>query len=562
MEVFMKKRNLFAVAALMSGLVCSAVFTSTFSKQGSNKVKADTPILDHYLGAFNNANILDNCGAPKSNSTNFSVVGTDPTSDVSLKFSSGRYKEAEPYYLKLGYDSETASTAAAASINVSEDEDFQGVWSAVSSKLSSYSYINAVITEQAISNIQDIAVTWRYVENVGGVVCFVYQLEDENSWTLLLRDDGESGKAYWSYPIRSANSGVSGTYNRFGAYSASYNGTSEPVFHGQFNDFSKNLRGKTAKIGFVFALKNSDHNAYNYMQIGSILINRSKSIKALVRAVQGSQIANSGDYYERLVDMCGYKMLQSHANSLIEEHNSTTYFAEFDDMYYAYKGSQIGLTPTSHDVTLYYESTDTNFTYDGKRHEPTFYFLDEDNHSIYLKWNAQYTSDVSGYNSSKAPKDPFYYAATFEIDEPYAFNYTGEQKFVVFHIAEASDGSDFLTDWFAARTAGGEAGMCDMLSTPEKQAQLDILIKRYNNNFSAEVKATIGATVDAGEYTIADSITYFTAVLNGEVQTTNYNVVLLSNANKNVNTIIVIAIIALIIASAGLLLFLKKKKEN
>ena len=46
-----------------------------------------------------------------------------------------------------------------------------------------------------------------------------------------------------------------------------------------------------------------------------------------------------------------------------------------------------------------------------------------------------------------------------------------------YNIIEASDGSDFLTDWFAARTAGGEAGMCDMLSTPEKQAQLDMKLK-------------------------------------------------------------------------------------
>ena len=143
-------------------------------------------------------------------------------------------------------------------------------------------------------------------------------------------------------------------------------------------------------------------------------------------------------------------------------------------------GASLGFSPQTYTVSIGCDNV--AFTYDRAPHSPDIYFVNQANNNvIYVKYTlVGYTSDDTGYDSTDAPKDPFYYAMSISIDETYTFTLSGN-SWLVFHIDEAADGSDFVADWAAARTAGAEEGMCSMLANNDKKAGLSNCITAIIN---------------------------------------------------------------------------------
>ena len=580
----MKKRNLIAVGSLLAGLACSAVFATSSRKTNYINVNADAPkVLDHFIAAFDDNEARRQDGITGGRQTNFVLKNLDKTSDVSLRLSSGsaKWKVKNDVFtgsnrLQLGFYSDSGSSSAinASIYNLTSDVDFTAIYNGVSIKdaynSTSYKYISAMYTQEYIEDVQDIAFFWNGAE--AGIITLVYQLEGQTTWSLLTSDkvDG-STRDYFTATSKYGGDKQSSSMLYQAVFAGNYN-TAEISVSG---DFTTRLRGRNARIGVVYYANPYSAGAAesNYIDFTGIMINRGKSIKHYVRAIDSGLVSSSDASYSTVMKMFGYKATTVHKRTLLEEYDNEnhpddgTYFARFNNLYVAAGNASLGSAPNpkspyEEPVT---ENLTLSFTYDRQPHTPdicSILFTDSKDYYYAKVHLVNYWCDDREASYDSAPSEPFYYALVFEFDEPYAYSlasYTAPQ--VVFHIDEAADGSDFIDDWQAARANGGQDGMCDMLSTSEKVADLRALLKRWDHLPEA-TRNTLGAQEDVTGYTYAQSIAYFKGVLSGEILTENYSAFATASQESNVSTIVVLIIAATLIAVCGAILLAKKKKQQ
>lgn len=578
----MKRTHLYAAftlgAAFAIAIGVGSLVASTKIVKEAEAILRDTAPAnpDHYIAYFMDGTLNKTNGADDSTFSSFVMAGTDLTTNVSVKFSSAKQEKRNDEYKKcltFGRYEETAGypKAIAASIYNSEDEDFSSMYDGIKWKYSSstFKFISAFFTQQYIDDIRDISVFFTDMD--AGCVALVYQLEGSIEWNLLARDDGESGSPYYTYSVNGTagdGSGTAGDWNHQVVFSYSHDNSKEPRNSGNststFCEFANNLRGRSARIGVIYF--NNNAGTSNYIHLNGIMINRARSIKAVVDAIEAGTITSSTSGYETLLRMGQWKIHKQQVRSLLEAHNDSDYYDAYDTLYFAETSEHFySSKPTKRSLkNQVLDKLTRSFAYDRNVHAPDLNLMlfDDGTDTYFAKINAtNYSSDVSGYSSINAPKDPFYYAVTFVLDEPYAYSYNGAM-YIVFHIDEAADGSDFKADWQAKRSAGLD-GMCSMLDDQSTRAELSILIKRFDQ-FSNETQAAVGAETDVAPYTYSESIEYFRGVLNGTIPTSNHSFAHVNTFSifDTKSTILIFGVVFGIVSIAGVCLFIKKRKQN
>lgn len=552
--------------SLMSLVALAGAGVTSSAKQEVKFVNADG--ADHYMAVFNNHNSSMTNSVPSSWSTNFTVTNVDSTSNVALKVSSGRYRTSSGNddFLEFGRYDEVSGwpSATAATVQNSTDEEFTDVYADIQSDISSWTFVSVAITTSYISDVQDIAMFWKGAG--AGYVYLIYQLEGENQdWHILGRDDGEySGGVFEAYKSYSSTngfgSGTDNTWNKYAAFSASYNSTAEPRAD---REFATVLKGNSARLGFVYV---SNRGTNNNIKITSFMVNRAKSIMSFVDALQSGVYTSSSTAYNTLVEMGGFRILQSQVNAINERYlngdsESVLYFDTFDGLYYDLTGEHLAYSPIVQ--TLRVVADQVAFDYDGLQHSPIFHFVDNDSGDTVNAEYAidHYSCDATGYNGTDAPVDPYWYSMVYNLNaDKYVLDNGRTTYWIVFHIDDSA--SILINNWKALREAGEESGMCYYL-TEETKEPLEKIITRYDNLSESE-KAIVDATLEDDEMTyIGSSIEYFKGLLESGRYTSpnNGDAPIALALNNNTTTNLTYLFIALgVITLVGYFLINKKQR--
>ena len=483
----------------------------------TDKVESSSNVVDsndHLMALFNNYNGSMSLNAPSTWATNsYEITGVDSTSSVGVKASAGRYKFGDDF-LDFGQYDETAGYPVAKEMSLNnykdKDEELYKVYEDVHESLTfmsngeakEYPYITALITNDYITDIKDIAVYWGNKSALiygNTYLHIIYQIEGESNWKILNSDDGSS-----SYYTRTAYGGVGGIYqneegkdalldyswNNFAIFAGDKFGDTEANANG---DFATNLKGKTAKIGIIMGSAYFGSN--NLINLSALMVNRVNSIKALVDGVESELIdSNNEKSFGILSQMCGYKMLQSQANELDREE----YYERLDEIYGESLESQNFPKPTT---TVRLVEDEIAFEYDHQPHSPKFHFVYDDitNETVDVEWKFDYYQcDSLGINNSKDdPTEIAWYAYNFTITDTYFSLAEGQNSRIIFHIDDSVNA--FLRDWNAMRE-NSENGICDFINSGIDMSNTELakLINRYDAFEEGTDKDSIRNATDIG----------------------------------------------------------------
>lgn len=200
----MKKRT-FIFAIMVTTLSASLGFAfSNIMEKDVNKAKAD--VIDHYMARFLNQDkhSLGSTGA------NYSIPKFDNTSNLTWTMSYGGYrnKDSDPlkyssFQLGGGYYAKSDENATKCLNRSLSAASYSGtVFGDIYEDLGTHfeTYSAAIVSDQYINNIQDIAFYWDSLTEIYGEPehahangRIIYLLEGEDEWKLLKRDDGEGG---------------------------------------------------------------------------------------------------------------------------------------------------------------------------------------------------------------------------------------------------------------------------------------------------------------------------------------------------------------------------------
>ncbi len=310
--------------------------------------------VDHYLARYVNQDDIP----VSSSGANFTIPSFDPTSTLTFTGNYGKY-EANHSAFRLGSygsASELPETTSK-SINNAESGVFKEIYDDIKT-IATNKYNVAMVSDQYIENIQDIAIFWNELpENSAAAKSYlriVYLTDDSDTWKVLLRDDGEGNpwEAYNNYNYASTHggTGVAG-YNNHVAFAGNVQGNA-PKADG---DFATNLKGKNARIGIVIGTNNSAYNFYYY--ITAIMINRSQSIKSYIDFLDRfgwvcSAMSEEGNNYRTFLEMGSRKMLTEQADALnvactLTNGREATYYDQFNYFYSHAFGTSLPTAPSS-----------------------------------------------------------------------------------------------------------------------------------------------------------------------------------------------------------------------
>lgn len=515
-------------------------------KLNVNKVHADTlnSYADHFLGYFTDDSVT-RAGLTIGNTWIESAItmpNIDITSNVTLKANAGRYR-VETNYFELGRYDETTGWANAENANLKNttDADLLELYDDIKDVLT-WNYLNAIITTDYISNIQDIEVFWSGAG--AGYANIVYQLEGQ-PWKILQRDDG-----YDSYSSTNQfGNGVANDILCYAAFAGKYDGTSEPEMN---KPFFKDLYGKTAKIGFVYG---AGRGPNNNIRLSSIMVNRANSIKALVDAVETEVILKERWWiYNPLVKIAGYKILPSQVMRLdLANFNSeNTYYEKFASYYLEVMSEELAVKPAESYVVNYVWSDTQAFAYDHNAHTPSCIItLNDLPATDIVKYNYHYTCNEVNIGT-EAPTEINWYSMVIEVEN--TDKYEANSSWLVFHIDDSAEA--FVRDWRALRSSV-DGNMCYFVNAETEKLQS--LIDRYNA--LGDGKEAVAAQLeDDGETSIADSVAYFESLLvakeNAGTEASSLGMLVANNSNNN---IIVSCIVLMSIMTIAYIIIKKKK---
>lgn len=357
----MKKKVLFfsLMTAVVLGMAVTSVsgFKHSEGVSGLENEHANPLLLDeteyasHYLARYYNQ---DGFEVATSETVNMVVPGYfDNTSKVEWKASYARYS-ASKKHIRLGYyGSANECIATNGMVTNSTDADFAEIASDLGEQIGTYNA--GLVSAKYFTNIQDISIYWSgLTESISGNrIRIVYKTDDSDQWKILLRDDGEGGVGYDNYSINiDGGTGVEGDWNAFAAHAGNYTGNTAPSETG---DFTMNLKGKNAKIGFIYTVNWPSYSWY--WDVTAICINRVEAIKGYVNFLDRftwtcNAIQESGNLYNLVFDVMGYKFLQHHADALdvaseFVNGRETTYFNQFKYLYDIAVGASLPYSPSS-----------------------------------------------------------------------------------------------------------------------------------------------------------------------------------------------------------------------
>lgn len=368
----MKKKFCFFALAISTGLIISAAgfnYNKNQVAQGLENAAAvpvkalaldESEYASHYLARYYNQDGFD---VAKTETRNMVVPGGfDNTSKVEWKVSYGRYSNSNKHIRLGGYFSEDVSIATNGMVTGSTDEDFAAIDNDLGEAIGTYNV--GMISTKYFTNIQDISIYWSDLSEgqYRNRIYIIYKTDDSNQWKILLRDDGEGGVGYDNYSQNiSGGTGVNGDWNAYAAHAGDYTGNAGPSETG---DFAINLKGKNAKIGFIYSV-NRPHWSW-YLDVTAICINRTEAIKGYINFLDRfgwacTAISESGNLYNMVFDVMGYKFLQNHADALDVEANlsngkEATYYNQFAYLYNVAKNTQLPYSPASAIGTFFYDN--------------------------------------------------------------------------------------------------------------------------------------------------------------------------------------------------------------
>ena len=254
-----------ATAAFGGGLALSQ------NKMSEAKAYSDadsyTATADHFVASFHRNNALrdayngdDINNLDSTRADNVVISDMDHTSSISWKVSVGKYSYDTFRNLKMGNSTKT--------IENHSDQEFADIYSALN--IASGHFVSAMYSTTAISNIQDLALTWAAVkgdlhsENQGNIY-FLYK-KSGGSWTAMyykLKTD----RTYYDGIYGTDDPGSDGSawnYRRA-------NITTEYVNH-------SGLLGETAQIAVAYDAGTT--SSKNFICLNTLMVNRVASAKA------------------------------------------------------------------------------------------------------------------------------------------------------------------------------------------------------------------------------------------------------------------------------------------
>lgn len=551
------KKSYFFVSTIM------AILLVPFVKENDTRhaLAVETPAYaDHLLAYFNDESV-QRAGLPFGSwqDAPFTLQNVDVTdSSPDLKVNGGRYR-TETNYLEWGRYDEASGYPSAQLVNLKNttDPDLKKVYDDLDPTFSSLEYTrefrNAIITTDYIANIQDIAIFWS--AGGSGEVYITYQLEGENEpWKILPRDDGQLH--HTTFPANNnAGTGVANDILCYAAFAGEYNGEKAPAYNKAFNT---TLRGKNAKIGFVFTTWSGTNNN---LKVSSIMINRANGIKAFVDKVEDGTILQEHWWtFKPIVRIAGYKFLQGHANAMLNEtyvgtdgvtHN---YYDTFANYYTTVTSESLPYTPTVSNIEFVFEGP-AAYEYDHQPHSPVVRFLANGEEVFDVTYSTHYTCNEVNIGSD-VPTEIGWYALVVEVAE--TEKYHSSSKFSVFHIDDSTQA--WLRDWNTLHS-DVSGNMCLYLNNNKEP--LKTIIARYDA-LSESQQGEINQTTDVdGGALISERIEYFRIMLaNNEAQEANENHSLLSPFHGNENGLLVIVLVSISLLTVfGYYFFSLKKKH-
>lgn len=513
---------------------------------------------DHLLAYFNDES-MQRAGLPFGSwqDAAFSLPNVDVTdSSPDLKVSGGRYR-TETNYLEWGRYDEASGYPNAQLVNLKNttDPDLKKVYDDLNPTLSTLDYPrefqNAIITTDYIANIQDVAIFWS--AGGAGELYITYQLEGENEpWKILPRDDGQLH--HTTRTSNDAGSGVANDILCYAAFAGEYKGDKAPSID---KTFATTLKGKNAKIGFIFTTWSGTNNN---LKVSSIVINRANGIKAFVDKVEDGTILQERWWtFNPLVKIAGYKFLQGHANAINETYvgadgSTHNYYDTFASYYTTVMSESLPYAPIVSDVEFVFEGPIAN-EYDHLPHSPTVRFLANGEEVFDVTYSFHYTCNEIDIGSG-VPTEIGWYAFVVEVAE--TAKYHAAAKWIVFHIDDSTQA--WLRDWKTLHSDVND-NMC--LYLYNNRAPLKAIIDRYDA-LSATQQEEINQITDVdGEALISERIEYFRIMLaTYENQEANESHSLLSSFHRNENGLLVIALVSIsLLTICGYYFCILKKKH-
>ena len=222
---------------------------------------------DHFIASFHGNKKLktayNDTGSDSTRLENITISGMDNTSSIDWKVSIAKYSHDTFQNLKMGNKGAT--------IENHFDSEFADIYSSLG--VGSGHYASAMYTTTAISNIQDIAVSWGasggnvHSGNQSGNIYLLYK-ESGGSWTKIYVSS--SSETFFKDTKEGTDDvGTSGTWNHYRSnYKRDYISRS-------------NLTGKTAQIAIAYdGAKDASTNSF--VCLHTLIINRVASIKAMM----------------------------------------------------------------------------------------------------------------------------------------------------------------------------------------------------------------------------------------------------------------------------------------
>lgn len=253
-------------AAIVGGFVLNMNNTMAETKAFAPS-DSYTATNNHFVASFHGNKKLmaaynDN-GSDSTRAENVTIASMDSTSSISWKVSIAKYSHDSFANLKMGNAGKT--------IEGHSDTEFANIYNALN--LGTGHYVSAMYTTTAISNIQDIAITWGafsgdiHSGNESGNLYLLYKKSGE-SWTPIYASLSSS-RIYHDTREGTDDVGTNGTWN-----------TRRSNVTSAYIDRS-NLLGETAQIAVAYDGSTSS-SFTNFVCINTLIINRVESIKAML----------------------------------------------------------------------------------------------------------------------------------------------------------------------------------------------------------------------------------------------------------------------------------------
>ena len=258
----MKKKLLFipAIALGLLGMSCGLLSMNRSFAQAKAYSDADsyTKTADHFVASMHRNNALrdayngdDNQG-DSTRASNVTISDMDHTSSIAWKVSVAKYSYDSFRNLKMGNKGVT--------IEGSAETEFAAIYDATG--VGAGHYVSAMYSTTAISNIQDLFVTWgaqggQLHESAFGDIFFLYKLAD-GDWTL----------------IKSYNAGY-GTGDR--GTSSTWNHVVGNISNSRLN--TAGVLGKNAQLAIAYD-SGTDSTKNSFVCLHTLMVNRVASAKA------------------------------------------------------------------------------------------------------------------------------------------------------------------------------------------------------------------------------------------------------------------------------------------